>query len=452
MKRKMLGLFLVLAMVVGCLPNVVWAAFSPRTTAPSSSNQYYYSNLNLYYSIGYGMPNCTAYAYGRAYEILGSKPNLCPNNAGQWWYYNQENGYYPSGQEPKLGAIACWWDGGWSTGTRTGHVAVVEGTNGNTVSTSNSGWGSKNFWMQDRNKNSMNYTYNGKTYTFLGYIYIVGDTTPPTNIPDPVTDLHSSKTIYSCNEYITFNWSPSARTTEYWIYMWKDGQQLYSTNMGTNTSFTSAPTSAGKYTLIIRPGNSFGFNDSSKAFSFTVYDSIPKPVTDLHANKQEYLSSEYITFNWSPSENATEYWIYMWKDGQQLYSTNMGTNTSFTSAPTSAGKYTLIIRPGNSFGFNDSSKAFSFTVYDSLPTPTPITDYPFTVTKSSGLTTITNNTAKSQKATIIIAQYSGKALKDKIVKTVTFGANEKQPFIHSYGSDYKVFVWDSLEGMKPLAE
>ena len=46
------------------------ASFSPRLSAPSSSNKYYYSNLNVFYKYDYGMPNCTAYAYGRAYEIL----------------------------------------------------------------------------------------------------------------------------------------------------------------------------------------------------------------------------------------------------------------------------------------------------------------------------------------------------------------------------------------------
>ena len=36
------------------------ASFSPRLSAPSSSNKYYYSNLNVFYKYGYGMPNCTA--------------------------------------------------------------------------------------------------------------------------------------------------------------------------------------------------------------------------------------------------------------------------------------------------------------------------------------------------------------------------------------------------------
>lgn len=67
------------------------------------------------------MPNCTAYAYGRAYEILGSEPKLSWNNAEQWYGYNKANGYYKYGQTPKVGAIACW---SYSYGG--GHVAVVE--------------------------------------------------------------------------------------------------------------------------------------------------------------------------------------------------------------------------------------------------------------------------------------------------------------------------------------
>ena len=81
------------------------ASFSPRLSAPSSSNKYYYSNLNVFYRYDYGMPNCTAYAYGRAYEILGSEPKLSWNNAEQWYGYNKANGYYKYGQTPKVGAI-----------------------------------------------------------------------------------------------------------------------------------------------------------------------------------------------------------------------------------------------------------------------------------------------------------------------------------------------------------
>ena len=58
--------------------------FTMRTTMPSTDNEYYYSDKNPFYPAGYGLPNCTAYAYGRVYEITGKKPNLATSNAEDW--------------------------------------------------------------------------------------------------------------------------------------------------------------------------------------------------------------------------------------------------------------------------------------------------------------------------------------------------------------------------------
>lgn len=54
------------------------------------------------------MPNCTAYAFGRIYELNGSRPNLCTGNAEMWYDYNKSHNYYPYGSTPKLGAVAVW--------------------------------------------------------------------------------------------------------------------------------------------------------------------------------------------------------------------------------------------------------------------------------------------------------------------------------------------------------
>ena len=78
------------------------------------------------------MPNCTAYAFGRAYEILGTEPNLSHGNAQDWYGYNQATGAYSYGSTPQVGAIACWsYNGG-------GHVAVVESIDNGVVTLSNS--------------------------------------------------------------------------------------------------------------------------------------------------------------------------------------------------------------------------------------------------------------------------------------------------------------------------
>lgn len=179
--------------------------FTPRLTSPDSSNPYYFEN-NSYYLSGYGMPNCTAYAYGRAYEILGTKPNLCMGNANQWWDYNLSNGYYASGSTPKIGAVICW--GGWDCG----HVAVVEKIEGDTVTYSESTW--SGVYFQTRT-----YTIGNEDNTsvgdFQGYIYlgdfsaddsdnnggndVVEDTTPPVVSGLTISNVDESGFTVSCN-------------------------------------------------------------------------------------------------------------------------------------------------------------------------------------------------------------------------------------------------------------
>ncbi len=142
-------------------------SFTPRTTAPTRSNKYYYSSMNAFYACGYGMPNCTAYAWGRAYEILGTRPKLCTSSAHKWWDYNKNGGYYEYGSQPKLGAIACWTRG------VSGHVAVVEAINGNQVTISESHLTHGNFDTKTLTIGSES-SYAGR---FQGYIYILGDIT-----------------------------------------------------------------------------------------------------------------------------------------------------------------------------------------------------------------------------------------------------------------------------------
>jgi len=125
-----------LIIIISVFPTSVMAKdFEPRLTAPSRSNAYYNKELNVFSKTGYGMPNCTAYAYGRVYEITGEAPLITRGNAGSWYSMNKRNGYYEYGSEPKLGAIACW----------SNHVAVVEEINEDMVTVSQSHWRSTYF-------------------------------------------------------------------------------------------------------------------------------------------------------------------------------------------------------------------------------------------------------------------------------------------------------------------
>lgn len=133
--RKILLWVLCILTAVTCMPLTSRAAeFTPRLEAPDKNNVYYYSK-NPFYQAGYGMPNCTAYAWGRVYEITGTKPKLSTGNAYGWYGYVKDG--YARGQEARLGAVACWGGGG--------HVAVVEKIEGSRITISESSWGGKYF-------------------------------------------------------------------------------------------------------------------------------------------------------------------------------------------------------------------------------------------------------------------------------------------------------------------
>lgn len=145
-------------------PEEEVVTYIPRLEAPTGDNPYYHE-LNLYYNFGLGMPNCTAYAYGRAYEILGREPKLSNGNAGRWWFYNIAAEAYAYGSEPRLGAVACWDD----YNEYSGHVAVVEAIDGDRVTISDSHYGGGYFYVTEMNADSSDHLTGRR---FLGYIYI----------------------------------------------------------------------------------------------------------------------------------------------------------------------------------------------------------------------------------------------------------------------------------------
>lgn len=99
--------------------------YTPRLTSAGMWGSKYWYGDNPFDASGYGLPNCTAYAYGRIYELTGSKPTyLSLGNGGDWYTYNITQGMCEYGNEPRLGAIACWSEPG-----EGGHVAVVEQIN-----------------------------------------------------------------------------------------------------------------------------------------------------------------------------------------------------------------------------------------------------------------------------------------------------------------------------------
>ena len=137
------------------------ANFVERLTAPERNNPYYYQD-NVFYQSGYGLPNCTCYAWGRWYELLKEKPRLCLGNASDWYYYTEDG--YKRGNTPSLGDIICFIN---TQDPTIGHVAVVEKIySDGSILTSNSDYGGRLFYLLKLNTSY----YLGDNYKFLGFI------------------------------------------------------------------------------------------------------------------------------------------------------------------------------------------------------------------------------------------------------------------------------------------
>ena len=173
MNRKLKKIAAAVITIASTLQALSALAYTPRTSlSDSECNSIYWANSqsgNVFtrnYSLSGG--NCTWYAFGRAWELLGSRPSLSVRGAHKWFEYTQDG--YERGSEPRLGAIACWSD----TNSTVGHVAVVEAINGDSITFSESGWSYTQGYFKTvtRNKYNMNYSLGGVERVFQGYIYL----------------------------------------------------------------------------------------------------------------------------------------------------------------------------------------------------------------------------------------------------------------------------------------
>lgn len=145
--------------------------FTPRLTSEGMQGNPYWYSRNPFYLAGYGLPNCTCYAWGRWFEESDTDHNYTPvptlstGNAEDWYGYVQDG--YERGQTPKLGAVACWADGPFSG---DGHVAVVEQIDPDTgvITCSNSAYGGQYFYLTHLSPPDY---LPAAGYVFQGFIY-----------------------------------------------------------------------------------------------------------------------------------------------------------------------------------------------------------------------------------------------------------------------------------------
>lgn len=161
--------------------------YRPRLTDEGiQGSKYWYSDGNPFYAAGYGLPNCTCYAYGRWWEITGERPtDLSLGNANTWWDVGINRGI-PHGNEPRLGAIICFY---YSDDDGGGHVAVVEQINPDgSIVTSNSAYGGTYFYTQTLYPPEYKTADGWPSYGYVqGFLYLpLSYVPPPLPPPKPV--------------------------------------------------------------------------------------------------------------------------------------------------------------------------------------------------------------------------------------------------------------------------
>ncbi len=148
--------------------------FTKRLTAPSTTDKNWigvkYGGNNhalvINSTTGSVLSNCCGFVHGRWCELGLAEDKLCRNNAEIYWGYTGDG--FKRGQEPKLGAIACWRKGTTSSSDGAGHVAIVEAyTSPTNVQLSQSNYGGTRFYTGWYNPK----TWPGGKYVFQGYIY-----------------------------------------------------------------------------------------------------------------------------------------------------------------------------------------------------------------------------------------------------------------------------------------
>jgi hypothetical protein len=163
---------------------------------------------------------------------------------------------------------------------------------------------------------------------------------------------------------ITFQWNASVGATNYWLSVYKaDGSIFMNKPLDniTSTTVSGFPNDGTQYVWMIAAGNNAGWSSPSAIRKFTNGTStfLPPPLPILISPADgAMVSGNSVTFQWSPSSGATNYWLAVFKaDGSVIINKALGNVTSDTETgfQNNGTQYIWTVAAGNTAGWSAAS-------------------------------------------------------------------------------------------------
>lgn len=278
MKRKFVGLFLVLVILVGCLPNVAWAA----DYSASRIVNYVNGRIGESYTYGY----CLRFVEECYQNIYGFRAWTCCAYKSGSLYIDSTSMDIPLGATVYFGgsSVTCK-----DCGNKAGHVGIYVG-NGYFV----------HDWDGKVQKTTIDYIVS-RGYPYRGWGWMCdtpltsGDTSPPTNIT-----IKADKTQIAVGGTVNFQYTINNATGKCIGIDWAGGSRYHSITLDNSSGTISYTfTQPGTYCVITEGYNAKGYSCCDGIY-ISVSDSSDYPFTVTKSG-----ASVSITNNTSSYQNAT---------------------------------------------------------------------------------------------------------------------------------------------------
>jgi alpha-tubulin suppressor-like RCC1 family protein len=264
---------------------------------------------------------------------------------------------------------------------------------------------------------------------------------------------------------VTFQWSASSGATNYWLVVQKssDNTTLINKAVGNVTSDVEGgfPNDGTAYKWMLAAGNSAGWSSVSTVRTFTNASAVTIPTAPSLTSPADgaTVTGSSVTFQWSASSGATNYWLVVQKssDNSVLINKAVGNVTSDAEAGflNDGTAYKWVVAAGNSAGWGSASTIRTFTNGTVSVPAAPSLTSPADGASVSG-TSVTFQWAASSGATnywlAVFKSSDNSVIINKAVGNVLFDVESGFP---NNGTEYKWVVaagnsagWGSASTMR----